>query len=1230
MMAAKDDEEEQQLRTVALQNAQAILLARRQAEEALRKQSEWLRVTLSSIGDAVISTDAEGRVTFLNGVAEDLTGWSQTEALGRPLPEIFHIVDERTRQPVDNPALRALRGGTVVGLANHTILLARDGTERPIDDSAAPMRDESGACVGTVLVFRDVTDRKRSDEAAARLAAIVESSEDAIISKSLDGVIRSWNVGAERLFGYTVEEAVGQSITLIIPPERIDEERTILGRLRRGERVEHFETVRVSKDGHRVHISLTVSPIRDDEGHVIGASKIARDITERKQVENALRESEARYRAIVEATPECVKLVGSDGTLLQMNAAGLAMIEAEEVAALGQCMYHFIAPEDRDAYRSFNGRVCRGEGGTLDFDIIGLKGTRRHMETTAVPLPDPAGGFSHLAVTRDVTVRRREAALLDGQKHVLELIARGAALPEVLAALCRLVEEQSGGGVLASFLVAEGGRLRHGAAPSLPDAYNRAIDGLLIGPAAGSCGTAAFRREPVYVSDIAADPLWEEYSDLALGHGLRACWSQPILTRDRALLGTFAMYDRSPREPGPEDLRLVDLVVRTAGIAIERARTAEAERRLLAEVEAERGRLEEVFRLAPSFMAVLRGPDQVFERVNDRYIQLVGGRELIGRTVRAALPEVTGQGFFEILDQAYRTGEPFVGTDVRVALRRGSGPMEERILEFVYQPMRDTEGTVSGILVHGIDLTDRKRAEADLARMTAESDRRRRLYETALSNTPDLVYVFGLDHRFTYANEALLAMWGRTWEDAIGKTCLELGYEPWHSAMHDREIDQVVATRRPIRGEVPFAGPKSLRIFDYIFVPVIGASGEVEAVAGTTRDVTERKAMEDALREADRQKDEFLALLAHELRSPLAPLSNGLQVLRLADRDVTARASAREMMERQLGHMVRLIDDLLDISRIGRNKMELRRSRIQLSDVVNNAVETARPMIEAAGHELIVSLPPEPVFLDADLTRLAQVFGNLLTNSAKYTPPGGYIQLAAERRGDEVFVSVRDNGIGIPAESLPTIFDMFSQVDRSIERATGGLGIGLALVKGLVEMHGGAVWAESGGTGRGSRFTVRLPALRTLPRHSTGTRLDLEPLAASPKRRVLVVDDNQDSALSMAGLLKLLGNETRTANDGVEAVAAAEAFRPEVILMDVGMPRLNGYEATRRIREQAWGRSVTIIALTGWGQEGDRLQSIEAGCDGHLVKPVEFAALEKILTELGTTAATGARGENRA
>jgi PAS domain S-box-containing protein len=780
--------------------------------------------------------------------------------------------------------------------------------------------------------------------------------------------------------------------------------------------------------------------------------------------------------------------------------------------------------------------------------------------------------------------------------------------------------------------------------------------------------------------------------------------------------------------------------------------------------------------------------------------------------------------------------------------------------------IRDTAGRPLRMIGATSDVTERKQAEEVLARVTSDSERRKRLYEAVLSTTPDLAYVWGLDHRFMYANEGLLKMWGKTWDEAVGKNCLELGYEPWHAAMHDREIDEVVATKRPVRGEVPFAGTFGRRMYDYILMPVLGADGDVEAVAGITRDVTERKRQEESLRqgeellrlatdaaelgvwvwdvaedrvtwendrpyeifgldrsagpvnaarfrdefvhpddagafgsaveravrtgdrfyfqgrlrrpngevrwveftgrpvrtdnglplrmhgtaaditertraeaeaarlaerlrlaldagdlgtwewdpatdemitsdrasemygttpgvpysredgrrlihpddrerareaaaravaektaydieyrladrpvwisahgrgvydaagnlvrvygvvqdvterkrtelelrEQDRKKDDFIALLAHELRNPLAPIRNGLQVLRLGGGNPDAVTRARDMMDRQLTHMVRLIDDLLDVSRINRNKMELRRARVTLTDVLANAVETARPAVDAAGHELTISLPATPVVLDADMTRLAQVFSNLLTNSAKYTPKGGKVWLSAVRTGEHVEVSVRDTGIGIPPKSLPTIFDMFSQVDRSVEKTTGGLGIGLALVKGLVEMHGGSVSAASDGEGRGSVFTVTLP----LATGVSGGEAVVGAQPSAPARRILVVDDNRDGAESMADMLGLLGHEVRTAFDGLEAIEAAEAFRPDVVLMDVGMPRLNGLDATRRIREQGWGKDVAIVALTGWGQEGDRDRSREAGCDAHLVKPVNVSDLQQVLAEV--------------
>lgn len=328
------------------------------------------------------------------------------------------------------------------------------------------------------------------------------------------------------------------------------------------------------------------------------------------------------------------------------------------------------------------------------------------------------------------------------------------------------------------------------------------------------------------------------------------------------------------------------------------------------------------------------------------------------------------------------------------------------------------------------------------------------------------------------------------------------------------------------------------------------------------------------------------------------------------------------MMDRQLGHMVRLVDDLLDVSRMSQHKLNLQKSRVVLKDVMNSAVEVARPAIEQAGQTLSFDMPAERIYLDADLTRLAQIFGNLLSNSTKYTEAGGQIWFSAERQGSEVVISVRDNGSGIPAEALPTIFDMFSQVDGSKDRTCSGLGIGLALVKTLVEMHGGSISAESDGLHQGSTFTVRLTTAEdcsSIEAQSPANREQKTVCEGEQKTRILIVDDNQDSANSMAMMQEALGHDVRIAYDGLEAVAAAEAFRPELILMDIGMPKLNGHEAAQCIRQQPWGRNMTIVALTGWGQDSDRALSRKAGCDEHLVKPVKLSDLERLTSGLKRT-----------
>jgi PAS domain S-box-containing protein len=625
----------------------------REVEESLRRQSQILEVTLASIGDAVLVTDANGRVTFVNPVAEELTGWTAPEANGQALTEVFPIVNERTRAPLEDPVRKVLQTGAIVGLANHTVLLARNGREVPISDSAAPIRLPDGTLFGVVLVFRDVTNERRADHARAWLAAIVESSLDAIVSKTLDGSITSWNPGAARLFGYTAQEIIGKPITTIVPPELHAEEAEVLARLRRGERVDHFETVRVTKDGRRIDVSLTVSPIRDEHGEIIGASKIARDISERKRAERQLRE-------------------------------------------------------------------------------------------------------------------------------------------------------------------------------------------------------------------------------------------------------------------------------------------------------------------------------------------------------------------------------------------------------------------------------------------------------------------------------------------------------------------------------------------------------------------------------ADNRKDEFLATVAHELRNPLAPLRNSVELLLRLEPEGRELQTACEIIDRQVHQMTHLVDDLLDLSRIRTGRIDLLTERLDLGSLLRALERSSRPMFEAMEQHFTVSLPSDAVYVRGDRARLVQVFSNILTNANKYTPAGGHIRVELEHSNEQAVVRVRDTGIGIPAEMQDEVFQLFAQVDRSSQRTRGGLGIGLALAKRLVELHDGNIEAHSAGEGLGSEFVVRLPQ-SDAPPPSTGPvhRRSFE----GPRRRILIADDNQDAATSLSMLLEMMGHQTRTVHDGLAAVAAVEAFRPDVVILDIGMPKLDGYEAASQIASLPRGGAILLIAMTGWGQDPDRERVREAGFHHHLVKPVDADRLAELIAQ---------------
>lgn len=810
---------------------------RREAEAEARQQAEQLRVTLNCIGDGVIVTDAEGRVTLLNPISQAMTGWTLEDATGAPLQDVFRIVNEYTRHPVENPALRALREGVVVGLANHTLLVAKDGTERPIDDSAAPVRADEGALLGAVLVFRDVTQRQHT--------------------------------------------------------------------------------------------------------------------------EKQLRRSERQFRQLADAMPQIVWTAGPDGDIDYMNRQWTEFTGLPPT--LGNPNWSSVLHSDDAQRAKARWAVSVRSGAPFEMQIRLLE---RQQQTYRW----------HLI---------RTVAAHDDAGRIVRWFGTGTDIHEQKRA-----EESS----------------RY-----LADA------------------SAALAAVVDYKSTL------QTVANLAVPHF--ADWSAVDVTDDDGALRRLVVAHQDPQK------------VKVA---------------------------HELMRQYP--------PD----------------------------PHAAS-GAFAVL----RTGKPEIVTNISDdMLVRGA--KDETHLHLIRSLGLKSYISVP-LIVSGQPL-------GVLTFATAES--------------------------------------GRTYTDA----------------------DLALATDLAHRASV----------------------------------AVENTQLYEALRDADRRKDEFLATLAHELRNPLAPIRNALQILKMPRVDEAMVARSRDMMERQVEHLVRLVDDLLDVSRVMRGKIELRRERVELAAVVARALETVQPLVDAQGHRLSVYLPSESLPIDADPVRLAQVVGNLLTNAAKYTEPAGRLWLTAAGDGDTVELRVRDTGIGIDPQMLPRIFELFVQVDHASTKAQGGLGIGLTLVKSLVEIHHGTVEARSEGLGRGSEFIVRLPkSVRAAgpPDHGVDQSLPVGQAPASGYR-LLVVDDNQDAADSLAMLLGLQGHDVRVASSGVTALEITKAYIPDVVFLDIGMPGMDGYEVARRLRQQRGMETVVLAALTGWGQKEDRRRTSEAGFNHHLVKPPEPKAIEAVLADL--------------
>ena len=593
--------------------------------------------------------------------------------------------------------------------------------------------------------------------------------------------------------------------------------------------------------------------------------------------------------------------------------------------------------------------------------------------------------------------------------------------------------------------------------------------------------------------------------------------------------------------------------------------------------------------------------------------------DLTGRSHFDMFPDLAGA--WKLIHRRVLAGET-VSSDGDL-LERADGRV--RWVKWEALPWRDATGGIGGIFMSAEDITVHKQAE-EVRREEAH------FLQKVAHVTPGVLQVFDLvERRNVFANRAIASLLGFA-PDEVEQLSPDVVPTLMHpddlprfeqhlaavSALPDGKVAAFQYRLRDRDGEWHWFDSQ-----DAVFER--DASGAARQLIVQTKEITERVLAEEKLRrlvaevaDAGRRKDEFLATLAHELRNPLAPLRHGLRVLQLTNGVGEAAVEARLIMERQIEQLVHLVDDLLDVSRISEGKLQLRTQRLELATALRNAVETSRPLVEAGGHELTVHVPSEPIFVNADLTRLGQVFANLLNNATKFSERGGQIRLAVECEGTDAVVRITDTGIGIAADMLHGVFQMFSQVDHSIEKSHGGLGIGLSLVKQLVEMHGGSVEAKSAGYGHGSEFIVRLPIDSSAMPEASSARVEPKASGAPEARRILVADDNADAAGSLATLLRFMGHEVRTAADGVAAVELATTFRPDVMLLDIGMPKLNGHDACRRIREEPWSETAVFIALTGWGQDEVRRQSLEAGFDHHLVKPVNLAALMELLASLPT------------
>ena len=899
--------------------------------------------------------------------------------------------------------------------------------------SVLPLLEAHGA-VRLVQILIQRLDLQEALRAQAQLAAIVQSAHDGIVSKSLDGVVRSWNQSAERLFGYTAEDMIGRNITTIIPEDRLDEEVLIQSRIRKGEQVERYETLRVHKDGHTVPVSLTVSPVRDSAGRIVGASKIVQDISARQEAESVLRRREEELRTITDAVPALIAYVDLDLRYRFNNLAYEHWFGWPRGTIEGCDMRDLLGDSAFEAVLPHLQRALSGEAVRFETWADYRTGGRRYIDATYLPRRDQDGDVEGLfMLVADITAH----------KEAEESLAKSEARYRTL------VNNLSDAMVLA-------------------DPQRRIV---LVNPA---------------------------FSTI-FGYG-----SDEIIGRSSE---------------------------------------------------------------------VLYADSSDFRRMGEqRYYGEVG-------------PQL------DAYEMRYRRQDG----SVFWAETRGSA-------------VRDEQGALIGFLGLHRDITDRKRAEDALR----ESEARFRLMAETM---PGVVFTTSAEGWCDYVNTR--------WYEYTGTEPNAADGFGWLTAVHPDDREPTLEHwKEALAAGTSFEHKYRLRGVDGRYrwtivraQPLRDSARSINKWLGVATDIDELVQAQEALKESHRRKDEFLAMLAHELRNPLAPVMTAVEVLQLDSDLLTGRVAwAADIIQRQTLHLTHLVDDLLDIARIVSGRIQLRRSTLDVCALAVQAVDSARPRIQAKGIRLAVTIPDTPLYVFADAGRITQILDNLLDNAAKYTDSGGDMHVAVERSGEDVALRITDTGIGIAPENLLRVFELFEQADPGFDRGSGGLGLGLNLVQRLVNMHGGSVVARSEGLGRGSEFEVRLPLSGSEPDKPAAPVREAAP--AGPARKVLVVEDNPDVAESLVALLQGLGHQAVSVPDGPSCLDIAAKDPPELVLLDLGLPGMTGYEIAQALRERLPAASLRLVAITGYGRREDRARARAAGFDDHVLKPVNRETLERILADL--------------